>query len=290
MLTGELPFQFASNKSPSFREYCSSGGLPSEEHIPPPALEDLKLMMAVEPQQRPSMPQVCELPWVASGLQLHGDMQHRTAAAQPDESTDTLAHDTAAKHHDAISRDTLESHNTAETVVSPCSEEMKEEQPTEDNRKRPRAALSEVHNEDSSEAWSGRATAWEIEMEGNAEARPDFDNDDVRIPSEKVRRIGWAIAQPRSSVLEVLQKILQELGVPAEVDATRSRVVAGENGCFTLGVSTDRDGTSQVEWTRTGSDPFELKRIYTSVQNALDRRDGPGMWVHRYGADAVTIH
>ena len=107
-----------------------------------------------------------------------------------------------------------------------------------------------------------------------------------------MRRIGWAVTFTKSSVLAVIKDVLQKLSVPVEVTEVArhgSRLEAGERREFAIGLTTDDDGVTQVEWTRTGGSVIELKKLYTAVQEALDMHYEEGQCVHRYGSEVIEL-
>jgi len=285
MLTGELPFSVANETSKTFREYCDGRVLPSEEGIPPLALQDLKVVLAVTPAARPLMPQVCGLPWVAEGLLIHGlnegDTEREHKASEDTPSNTTVGTEHEGPNEGAPSASAMSTSNSIATERSAA-----------------RPAPKRAHSVD---AWDGRPTAWEIgdveselvSMEAAEESSEGASAsvgcaEHHELPhAAKVRRIGWAIHEPKPTVLEILHGILTELGMTTRLDAD-TRLVVGEQGDLTLGVSVDEMGVSQVEWTRTGADVLRLKHVYTNVSNALNRRN-PGKWVHRYGEEALEI-
>jgi len=103
-----------------------------------------------------------------------------------------------------------------------------------------------------------------------------------------VQRIGWAIHTPKASVFEVISGVFTAISIPCRIDQKASTIEAGESSEFTLSVTTDDQGVTQVEWARTGAACLDLKRVYSAVQNALDLHYAEGECLQRYGRE-VTI-
>jgi len=262
MMTGEMPFSVATVKSSeAFRNWIADGVLPTQELFPPVALNVVKALLTVDPAARCDMTTLMEMPWMREGF-----LRFMPQEVKPSADTSSFSEDC-----DASSRS--ETHSATTMGASMVSIAAPVTPPSPKKR-----VLTEE--------WVGRAEAWEVSQEETD--APKHDEDDLPLPP-KVRRIGWALRIAKSSVQEVIKGVFEDMALPVEVDPTGKRIQAGERGELTVGISTDASGDTQVEWARTGADCSTLKKVYTAVQQALDKQFGKSVVRHRYGKEMIEL-